>query len=168
MSDTTPSKPPAPGVPAPGPEHQFLLKKVGEWEVDCSYFMSGDDAVEAKGADRVEAVGGYWTVGHFEVELYGKQISGRAVTGYDPEKMAYIGSWHDSATPFFYYFEGQYDEIEKTLRMEGDNTDPMTGNLVTYRSVEEFVDDDTRRFTLSVETTPGVETPILRYEYRRK
>jgi len=169
MSDSDRESNDAPtGVPAPGAEHERLLRKVGVWDVDCYYHMSPEEPVRAQGVERVEAVGGYWTIGRFEVELHGRRIEGRSVTGYDPVKLGFIGSWFDSATPFFYYFEGQFDDENGVLTMEGDNTDPMSGNLVLYRSEEEFVDEDHRVLSLFVESPPGNETQILRYEFTRR
>ena len=151
----------------PSPEHEKLQSKIGVWDVDCFYSMNLPEPVQAKGRETIEALGAFWTVGRFEVELHGSSILGRSTLGWDPHKLAYIGTWMDSATPFFYYFEGHFDEAGTVLKLEGDNTDPISKNLVLYRSEEEYSDNDHRVLSLFVESKPGFETQLLRYEYTR-
>ena len=49
-----------PGPPIPTAEHRRLLKKVGEWAVQCTYFW-GAQPMTVTGSDRLEALGGFWT-----------------------------------------------------------------------------------------------------------
>ena len=156
-----------PGPPIPTAEHRRLLKKVGEWAVQCTYFW-GAQPMTVTGSDRLEALGGFWTVGHFKCDTGPVTIHGLSTSGYDPEKERFVGTWQDSTNPFHYYFEGGFDETGKRLEMEGDNIDPLSGNLVKYRSVETFHDDDNRMLELYVENTTGEEMQVLEYEYKRK
>ena len=52
--------------------------------------------------------------------------------------------------------------------MEGMNIDPQSQREVRYRSREIFGTPDDRVFDLLVESTPGMETPLLRYTYTRR
>jgi len=155
--------------PIQSPQHDRLLAKVGTWDVNCSYYMGPDcEALEAPGVDVVEAVGAFWTVGHFSCELPGTHIVGRATLGYDPERQKYVSTWFDSANPFLYYFEGQLSADGNKLEMTGDNIDPTTRNLVKYRSVETRIDDNTRTLQLFVEFETDHEIQILQYRYTRR
>ncbi|MCA8956772.1 MAG: DUF1579 family protein [Planctomycetes bacterium] len=155
-----------PGPPPPSEHHQRLHDKVGVWDVDCRYFMDpGGDPIAAAGTDEVEALGAFWTTARFRCQVMGNTISGLATTGYDPVRGKYIGTWQDSATPYFYYFEGDMDE-DGALVMVGENVDPMSGQLATYRSVERC-DGDTRSLELFIEVAPGREVQILEYRYKR-
>ncbi len=156
-----------PGPPPPTPQHARLLEKVGEWKVQCTYFW-GAEPMAVDGSDRVEALGPFWTLGHFECDTGPVTIHGLATTGYDPEKEKFVGTWQDSTNPFHYYFEGRFDESGKRLEMTGDNIDPMSGALVKYRSVETFHDADNRMLELFVEHQSGEEMQVLEYEYSRK
>ncbi|MCA8961742.1 MAG: DUF1579 family protein [Planctomycetes bacterium] len=151
----------------PGREHEKLLTKVGEWTVQCTYFW-GEEPMTVEGSDRVEALGGFWTLGHFECDTGAIAIRGLATTGFDPEKQRFVGTWQDSTNPYHYYFEGRFDAAGKRLEMVGDNIDPMSGLLVKYRSVETFHDDDNRMLELYVESPTGDEIQVLEYEYTRK
>ncbi|MHC4934981.1 MAG: DUF1579 family protein [Planctomycetota bacterium] len=155
---------------APSPEHEFLQRKVGVWDIECEYFFDPtSDPMKAAGVDTVEAIGLYWVQARSEFELPGEVIlRGVALTGFDPVVRMYQGTWVDSATPFLYTFEGNYDAERDLLELTGENIDPATGELVTYRSKEYYGGADARIFELMVEAEPGLETQILRYEYTRR
>ncbi|MEM7261340.1 MAG: DUF1579 family protein [Planctomycetota bacterium] len=162
MNEASPS-----GPPGPTPAHEQLLTKVGDWKVQCTYFWGGQP-MTVEGSDKVEALGGFWTLGRFYCDTGPVQIHGLGTAGFDPERSKYIGTWQDSTNPYHYYFEGVLEDDGKRLVMTGDNIDPMSGNLVRYRSVETFHDADNRMLELYVEQTPGEEIQILEYEYQRK
>ncbi len=152
------------GPQGPTEQHEQLQKKVGEWKVACQYFLGGE-AIAAVGVDRMEALGPYWTAGHFRCEMMGTEIVGLSTTGYDPAKGKYIGTWQDSATPFFYYFEGDIDE-EGRLVMEGQNYDPFSKTDNTYRSIETFGDNE-RKLELYIVPEDGDMIQVLAYVYTR-
>ena len=152
----------------PTPEHQWLSRNVGEWDVQCAYNTSpGDDPLEVEGHELTEMLGPFWVVGRFEADMLGTPIIGQAVTGYDPVKKLFVGTWKDSYTPFHYTFEGKLSEDENTLMLAGDNYDPMRRCMSTYRSCTEYLGDSVRILTLSVEVD-GTEISILKYRYKRK
>ncbi len=152
-----------------GPEHLFLAKKVGVWDMECEYFISQtDEPVRAKGVDIVRALGPYWVLAEAKFELPGLTIEGQATTGYDPVAKRYRSTWIDSATPFLYTFEGSYQQERDLLELEGLNLDPQSGRPARYRSRELFGTPNDRLFELLVESSPGMETPILRYQYTRR
>lgn len=153
----------------PGPEHEFLQKRVGVWDIQCEYFFDpSDDPMRGSGVDTIESLGAYWSVGNSKFELPGTQLIGRSSIGYDPVIKMFRSTWFDSATPFLYVFEGMYDEERRLLEMTGENIDPATGELVMYRSKELYGGPNDRIFELLVESSPGLETQILRYEYTRR
>ena len=67
------------GPYAPDPHHLWLQRRVGVWDVECEYCMEPTaEPIRVYGTDTVEAVGPFWTVGNFEVELPGFPLTGRA------------------------------------------------------------------------------------------
>lgn len=152
----------------PSPQHELLLRKVGVWDVQCSYFVAPDeDPLRVEGIDRVQAIGQYWTESHFEVTISGFEVSGRAISGYDPERNCFVGSWCDSSNPYLYLYEGQLHDDGETLELSGDNIDPHTRQLVKYRSVE-LIRDDERRLSLFLEAKSNQEIKIFEYNYSRR
>lgn len=150
------------------PQHELLLRKVGLWDVECSYFVSPEeDPLQVEGTDRVEAIGQYWTESRFEVTISGFEVSGRAITGYDPERNCFLGTWCDSSNPYLYLYEGQIHDDGQTLELEGDNIDPHTRQLVKYRSVE-VIGETERKLSLFLEAKANQEIKIFEYMYRRR
>jgi len=164
----------AAGPPGPGPEHRFLERKIGTWEIEAEYFLGADaEPMLARGIDRVRALGPYWVLAESEFELPGMRIIGQAATGYDPVSRRYRSTWIDSVTPFLYSFDGSYDPERGVLELTGVNRDPQSHRDVRYRSEEIFGTEDDRVFELRVESSPesgnpGLEIPILRYQYTRR
>jgi len=156
-------------IPLPGPEHELLTRKLGTWELDCEYFFGASpEPMRARGVDVVRALGPYWVVAEAEIELPGFCIVGQATTGFDPVARRFRSTWIDSATPYLYSFEGVFDHDRELLEMTGLNRDPQSGREVRYRSKEIFGGPDDRIFELLVESSPGLETPLLRYQYSRR
>lgn len=152
----------------PTPEHEWLTRHVGQWEVECSYFtIPGDDPLEVSGEETTEMLGPFWVVGRFEADMMGTPVIGQAVTGFDPVKKLFTGTWKDNYTPFHYTFAGTLSDDKKLLKLEGENYDPTRGKSSLYRSRSEYPSDSKRITKLSVEVD-GVEVPILEYRYRRK
>lgn len=156
MADDAPSK---------DPLAEILAAKAGNWNVRCRYFMTPNQPpIEADGTDTVEAMGSTWILARFRCSLMGSEIRGLATTGFDPFKKKFVGTWQDSSSPYFYYFEGRLED--GVLTMEGDNTDPMSGNLVKYRSVE-TLGEKQRKLELFIDPTEGDPIKILEYDFTR-
>jgi hypothetical protein len=156
-------------IPAPGPEHDLLARKVGSWDVDCEYFFAASpEPMRARGVDVVRALGPYWVIAEARIELPGFTIVGQATSGFDPVSRRFRSTWIDSATPYLYTFEGAPPRGRNLLEMEGINRDPQSGREVRYRSREIFGGPDDRIFELIVESSPGLDTPLLRYQYTRR
>ncbi len=153
-----------------GPEHAFLVEKVGVWDIQCEYFFDPTaDPMRATGVETIESLGPFWSLANSTFELPGGiTLRGQCSTGFDPVIKMFRSTWIDTATPFLYLFEGLYDGESRLLELSGDNIDPQTGELVPYRSKELFGGPDDRIFELLVEASPGLETQILRYEYTRR
>ncbi len=152
----------------PTPQHRWLQRLVGDWEVTCSYYtIPGEDPIVVPGKESVEALGDFWIVGHFEADMLGTPIVGQSMAGYDPVRQLFVGSWKDNYTPFHYTFEGKLNDDESELFLTGDNYDPMRQRISTYQSCTEYIGDSERVLTLSV-LVDGEDVPILEYRYVRK
>ena len=74
-------------------------------------------------------------------------------------------SRQDSATPYFYYFEGGIDDAGR-LVMEGENYDPVSHETATYRSIE-TLGDDKRTLSLFIVRPESEPIQVLEYTYTR-
>ena len=59
--------------------------------------------------ETIEPLGRFWTVSLFESEFMGASFSGRATSGYDPQKGKWVGTWIDSMMPHLFVMEGDMD-----------------------------------------------------------
>jgi len=148
--------------------HDFLASQEGKWSIRCSYSMGPEaDPMEVDGTETAEMIGPFWLVTRMEADLLGSPMTGQASTGYDPVKKICIGTWKDSSNPFLYTFEGFLDDEQKTLKMSGENYDPMRGVRAIYRSVIDYISPDEKKLNLSVEVAGGEVSNILEYHYTR-
>jgi hypothetical protein len=132
-------------MPKPGPEHEWLKKKVGTWETTMKF---GDK--ESKGTITFKMeLGGLWLAGKLESELFGQKFSGRSLDSYDPVKKKYIGVWVDSMSTSPVTIEGTYDKTKNELTMIGSGPG-MDGKTTTYRSVTKMMDSDTEVMAMYV------------------
>lgn len=151
----------------PSTEHHLWLKKnMGDWDVDCSYFLGPDsEAIEVRAVDVSDMLGDYWWISRFKADMLGTILDGHASTGYDPVRKCYISTWKDSSHPFHYYFTGNLDN-EGVLKLEGENFDPVRQVRANYRFRIEFLSDDEKVHNLSVQVDDAF-APILEYRFKR-
>jgi len=166
MSDESPQPAAAIGK---RPQHDEVRRKEGEWNVRCTYYMGGEaDPIEVDGKERGEMLGELWCNSRFEADMLGSPLRGNASLGYDPVKEKYVGTWKDSATPFLYTFEGEFDPEAGILELAGENYDPVRRIRAIYHSRVEFVSDNEHILDLTIDVPSGLPIKVLRYHYKRK
>jgi hypothetical protein len=152
------------------PEHEWLASLTGKWSVKCDYYMgSPDNPLEVEGTEVVTKVAPFWIISHFTADLLGTPVVGQAATGFNPVTRKFMGTWQDSSIPFLYVFEGKMEigkDSVKTLRLEGQNFDPVRRRIALYRCSIRYPSVSEKILDLSVESDEG-EIPILRYHYKR-
>lgn len=158
---------PAQGPAKPGPEHQRLAAHVGTW--DAVIESDGPDGPStSKGVSEVRLVlGGLWLTDDFTADFGGSQFQGRGVTGYDPAKGRYVGTWIDSWTPTLMVLEGGYDQAGKVLTMRGMGMG-MDGKPAMHRMVTTHTDGSTMVFEMFVAGADGKEVPVMKITYTRR
>ena len=153
-------------MPKPGPEHELLKKDVGTWDATVEILMP--PAPPSKGVEtNTLGPGGLWLIGDFKSEMMGAPFQGHGVTGYNPFKKKYVGTWVDSMSPGLSTTEGTYDPKTKTMTtwIEGPNPD---GSMMKMRTTSEWKGSDTRVFTMYAPTGPDKEFPALKITYKRR
>jgi hypothetical protein len=155
-----------PPLPKPGPEHELLKKDVGTW--DATVEMMSPPGPPSKGTEtNVLGPGGMWLISDFKSEMMGAPFQGHGVTGWDPAKRKYVGTWVDSMSTSISLSEGTYDPATKTSTgtIEGPGPD---GKPMKMKAVTHYRDDDTRVFTMYNTGADGKEAPSMRITYKRR
>lgn len=147
-------------MPKPGKEHEFLKKLEGTW--DSTMNMAGQ---ESKGTTTYKMdLGGFWLSSTMEAEMFGQKFTGKGTEGYCPVKKKYLTFWTDNMSPSPVLMAGDYDAAKKTMTQEGEGPSP-DGKMVKYKSVTEFPDDDTMKFSMYQGDT---KEPSFTVTYKRK
>lgn len=158
-------------IPKPTPMHEKLAECTGDWTAECKVFMPGAEAPEMSvGTEHVEMMGELWQLSHFEGEMMGQAFEGRSIIGYDPDKEKFVGVWTDTMMPYMIQMEGTYDPATKTITMEVDAKDPMTGQPQKQKHTTRFPDKNTRVFEMFMPnpTGGGEMFKMMEITYKRK
>lgn len=142
-----------------GKEHQWLASHAGEYSAQVGGMFG-----EADGSSRIEsALGGLWSIKHFESTMMGQPYQGIEILGFDPLREKFVSVWVDSMTPLLMTMEGTYDEGTKTLTMRGESTG-MDGERAEMVNTTEFGAEGTV-FTMNIEGEPA---PLMIIKSARK
>ena len=151
----------------PGPMHEMLAHRVGEWKAEVTTWMDPAKPPETSEAKTVtEAIlgGRYFKSTHTGM-MMGMPFEGYEISGYDNVKKKFFSIWLDNMGTGFMTSEGTYDEASKTLTLTGQMTEPM-GNTVNVREVAKDMDNDNSTFEMYVDMG-GKEMKTMEIKYTR-
>ncbi|QEF98424.1 hypothetical protein Mal15_24760 [Stieleria maiorica] len=155
---------------APSEEHAYLAKTVGTRTGTMKVWPQGPDgdAMEIPFTETNTAIlGGNWVESKFESGPY----KGRGMSGYDPIKKKYIGTWANNMSPYLAVMEGTYDEAKHELTMVFDDIDPMTNEPVKMKSVISDAPGKPSTMTMyqkKKESDAWAKTFVLTYQAKQK
>jgi hypothetical protein len=160
--------------PKPTPEHLALKEEAGAWDAVIKASFPGPDGkvqeVESRGIEFNRMMpGDLWLITTFRGEFGGMPFHGHGVTGYDPNKKKYIGTWVDNFAPALMVMEGTYDEATKTSTFYSDTVDER-GQPTKAKMTELQQDKDHRHFTLFMQGPQGGDdwTKVMEIHYTRR
>lgn len=155
-------------MPAPAPEHALLMGSVGVWDVKTKNFMGpGKPPIEGHAVDRVDAIGGFWTVSHYETTFFGQPFTGSCLLGYDPGKKKYVMTWADSMSSFLFIFEGEFDAATRTLTCVGKGPSMAGPGTADWKSTMTLHDADHQTLKMFA-STPRGEVQLMENNYTRR
>lgn len=157
---------------APGPtaEHKLLQDEVGTWNAKMKLFPTpGAEPTVTDATETIElGPGGLWILSKFEGEIMGMPFTGHGVTGYDPVKKKYVGTWVDGMSPSLMITEGEYDPATKTTTSFAEGRDPASGATIKYKQISRTIDENTRTFEMLQPGEGGEFVKMMEIEYTRK
>ncbi|HEV3167746.1 MAG TPA: DUF1579 domain-containing protein [Isosphaeraceae bacterium] len=165
QADDTPAFP----FPKPGPEHEILKKEAGVWDASVEMSMPDGKTNVSKGVETNTMLsGGIWVVTNFKGKMMGQDFEGSGVSGYDPNKKKYVGTWVDSMTTGISRIEQTYDAATKTMSGWLEAPDEQ-GKMLKSKTITEWKDDNNRIFTLALPSPDGKESAtVMRITYKRR
>lgn len=121
---------------SPGPMHQLLSKMVGEWETEMIMLDQSGKELKSNGVAKTESIlGGRYLLTSQSGTMMGMPFEGKGLDAYDNVAKEFVSIWVDNMGTGVTIMKGFYDEKTQTLNYTGESMDPMTGQLVKYRSV---------------------------------
>jgi len=145
--------------PKPGPEHAFLKKMEGRWDLTMKF-----GEMQSKGTVTYKMeLGGLWLTSNLDSDLAGMKFTARGLDTYDAAKKKYVSYFFDSMGTTPMIMEGTYDKDKKTMTLSGDGPG-MDGKPAKWKSVSEFVDDNTHNFSMFV---GDAKEPMFTIVYKR-
>ena len=156
-------------IPKPGPEQEILKQDVGVWDATVETMTeAGGKPNVSKGVETNALLGGgLWLIQDFKGEFMGAPFQGHGVTGYDPSKKKYVGTWVDSMSTGLSTTEGTYDPKTKTLTSQFEGPGP-DGKTMKMRTTSEWKDAHTRVFTMYSPAGQGEEFAMMKITYKRR
>jgi len=131
--------------------YKLLAQQEGEWDADVTITLPGPDGnatpTKSKGVETNRLLGGKWMISDFKGEFFNSTFEGHGLNGYDTKKGKYVAAWIDTMSTRIELMEGAYDEKTKTLTLNADVVDPMSGKPMKLRLETQFKDDNTRTFS---------------------
>lgn len=153
-----------PGPSTPNPEHEFLQKFVGDWDLEIS-----GPGMQGKAVMNSTMLGKLWLVNSSEHAMSGMKIKSIQMIGFDPEKKKYVGIWADSMMNYMWRYEGTVDETGKKLTLEAEGPSMSgDGTMAQFRDAYEFKDDDTIIATSTVKGKDGEWTEMMKSTGKRR
>lgn len=119
-------------MPTPGPEHKWIARRAGKWNVSSKFRMTPDMPwMESKASETATMIcGGFWLSAEFAGNVAGMKFTGRQQLGYDQHKKKFVSTWIDSMGSHLIYSTGTLSDDKKTLSLAGESFDPMSGKMV--------------------------------------
>jgi hypothetical protein len=162
----TAARPQGPPVPRPGPEHEILKRDEGVWDATIEMTPGpGLPPMTMTGTETSTLVGGRWLISEFHSEMMGQPFEGHGITGWDPEKEAYVGVWADTMSTELTQSESTFEHETNTMTGWMEMRNP-TGEKGKARTVEEWPDETTR--IIRIYPTMDAAEPFMTMTYKKR
>ncbi len=127
----------------PGEHHAHMKKLVGEFDYTITMVMPGMPPQEYKGHRSAKMVmGDRYLDETYTGTFMGMPFEGHGTMAYDNIQKKYLSTWMDNMGTGIMMGSGQCANNGTEWSMTADMADPMSGKMVTTRSVTKLVDAD--------------------------
>lgn len=155
----------------PGEMHKKMAADAGVWEEELTFWMGPDDTKPQKStatANTKMILNGLYQEATHTGNMMGMPFEGRSTLAYDNAAKQYVSTWIDNMGSGIMVMKGNYDEASKTVRMEGEVTDPMTKKTKKIREVITVIDPNTQKMEMYDMTPDGKEFKSMEIIMKKK
>jgi hypothetical protein len=155
-----------PPIPQPGPEHEILKRDVGVWDFTIDISLGpGMPTFSMMGVETNTMFADRWLLSETQSDVMGQAFEGRSISGYDPDKKAYVYVSADTMSTSFTQGENTYDAATNTLTGWVEMNDPMAGKAKA-KTVATWPDADSR--VVKVFQPADSPEPFMVMTYKRR
>jgi hypothetical protein len=157
---------------APGPEHDVLKQMAGDWNADAKFWEpDGTPGTPTTGVMHYKMIlGDRFLQANYEGEMAmpaGKiPFHGMGLIGYDRGKKKYTSVWIDSSSTGTMITEGTC--VGNVTTLEGQLTDPMSGQPMKIKEVITDPDKDHEKYELYMSDGEGKMYKGMQIDYTRQ
>lgn len=155
----------------PGPMHQWLAGRAGEWDMSIEGMdpMDTTKTIKEKGTTVSKVIyGGRFVMSEVKGTMMGQPFEGMEIMGYNNMTKQFESVWFDSMATAIMKTAGTYNEGTKTMTCSGECNDPMTGAPMQVRNVMKIIDDDRHTFEMYATMSGQPEMKMMTINYTRK
>lgn len=155
----------------PGEMHKRMAADTGTWTEELTFWMGPDDTKPQKStatANTKMIFNGLYQESVHTGNMMGMPFEGRSTLAFDNAAQEYVSTWIDNMGTGIMVMRGKYDEASKTLKMEGECTDPMTKKVKKVRETITSVDADTQKMEMYDTSPDGKEFKSMEIILKRK
>lgn len=157
---------------AVGPQHEALQRREGSWSATVKFWMApGTEPEVSTATSTVEPImGGRYMLERFSSSMPdGSAFEGMGLVGYDNIKQAFQALWIDTMSTGLLLAEStRASEDFSKIEYTGESPDPIAGAYKHQRSMEHWVDDDTRVLETWEAGPDGREMKTMEITYTRR
>jgi len=154
----------------PGAAHKALEPLVGNWTAEVKSWMAPDapPTVTKATAKSSWVMNGRFVQQEFTGEFMHKPFRGVSLTGYDNTKQKYNSVWIDDMHTSMYTSEGEGENGDNVITLEGKYDCPMTGRKgLPMKHVLLIINQDKHVFEMH-DPTKGNDSKTMEITYTRK
>lgn len=153
----------------PSETHQFLAKYDGEWSSDVTmWMMPNTDPVKSNGIMNSKMIfEGKYQESEYSGNYAGMPMKGKSYIAFDNATETFISTWIDNFGTGMMVLKGKWESPFKTIRMEGEMVDPMSGKSLPVVEIFTFLDENTQLMEMYMEVE-GEKFKSMEIKYKRK
>lgn len=155
----------------PGEMHKKMANDVGTWNEELTFWMGPDDTKPTKATTVSQTkmiMNGLYQESRHTGNMMGMPFEGVSTVAYDNASQEYISTWIDNMGSGIMIMRGNYDEASKTIKMEGECTDPITKKQKKIREVITMIDANTQKMEMYDMSPDGKEYKSMEIMMKRK
>lgn len=152
----------------PRPEHAWLNKLVGNWNVESEMMMPDGSKATSTGTEKSTCLGGLWAYGEGSGSMPdGSSMTYKTGLGYDVTFNGYRGFMVMDVSSHLWKYEGELSADGKVMTLNCEGPNMMGEGTAMYKDIIEIVDENTRTLTSMGQGPDGEWVQFMKATYRR-